>query len=381
MNDPDFTGVAGGSTGFGGIDTGFSHGGNIFGGIESQPHNVVHVLVGGSKDNLHREPGAMTVPDSAALDPIFWLHHANIDRLWAAWNGMTPSHLDPGESNWVSGPASVGDRSFAQPRPDGTAWTYTPGEMTDIQTLGYQYDDLTPGVAPGHHRRRLERLGLVEPQAAAAAIPVAPAPIAAAAAAAAAAAPAPIAAATAAPMALWAEEETAVPSNTNVELVGASTRSVSVRGADARSHVRLDSSMRRKVTASLSAPPVSAAGIAEAAAPDRVFLNLENVRGPSDSVIFQVYVGVPEGEDPAERPDLLAGTIAPFGLSKASRPDDEHAGQGLTFVLEITDLVDGLHLSNSFDVDRLPVRIVPVHPVPDEAAITIGRISIYRQGR
>ncbi len=357
MRDPYFTGVTGGSPGFGGIDTGFSHNGGLHGGIESQPHDLVHVWVGGSKDNLQRQPGAMSVPDSAGLDPIFWLHHANIDRLWVAWNGSPPPppgpgpHANPSDAKWVDGPASVGERPFTMPMPDGTTWTYTPGEMTDTQQLGYQYDDLTPGVTPAHHRRRLERLGLVPPAADAPEAAAAP-----------------------------PEEEPAVPANNNVELVGATTEPVSLRGTGASSQVQLDSDMRRKVTASLAATPAMADAVATPAQPDRVFLNLENVRGLSDAVVFRVYVGVPQGADPAAHPELLAGTVAPFGMTKASRSDDEHAGQGLTFVLEITDIVDGLHLANSFDVERLPVRIVPDHPVPDEAAITIGRISIFRQG-
>ena len=39
--------------------------------LESQPHDVVHVSLNGLMDD----------PDTAAEDPIFWLHHANIDRL------------------------------------------------------------------------------------------------------------------------------------------------------------------------------------------------------------------------------------------------------------------------------------------------------------
>jgi tyrosinase len=42
--------------------------------MESQPHNPVHNLIGGEMAN-------MTSP----RDPIFFLHHANIDRLWNAW--------------------------------------------------------------------------------------------------------------------------------------------------------------------------------------------------------------------------------------------------------------------------------------------------------
>ena len=68
-------------------------------------------------------------------------------------------------------------------------------------------------------------------------------------------------------------------------------------------------------------------------------------------------------------------------MRKASIADEEHAGQGLNFVLDITDIVDKLHMKNALDTDSLDVRIVPVKPVPDEAQITIGRVSIFRQGR
>lgn len=340
MGDPEFTGVSsGGSPGFGGVDTGFSHGGQVHGGIETQPHDWVHGLVGGRDPNDPRMPGAMANPNSAGLDPIFWLHHANIDRLWESWNCTTPPHLNPiNDTKWVNGPGSVGERQFEMPMPDGSTWTYTPGDMTDIQELGYDYDDLSPAITPASPTERLKRL----------AIPA------------------------------LAEGVQAVPDEANVELVGATTEPVPIRGSDVRSGVRLDASMRHKVAASLSSATEAIGG---QSAPDRLFLNLENVRGQADADAFYVYVGVPEHEEPAAYPDRLAGSIAPFGLTEASISDQEHAGQGLTFVLEITDIVDELHLASSFDVDSLPVRIVPVRPIADEAGITIGRISLFRQGR
>jgi tyrosinase len=112
-----------------------------------------------------------------------------------------------------------------------------------------------------------------------------------------------------------------------------------------------------------------------------VFLNLENVRGQSDATAFSVYVGLGDDEDPAEHPERLAGSIAPFGVSQASDFDDEHAGQGLNFVLEVTDIVNQLALEGGLDVDELPVRIVPRRPIGGKSELNIGRISIYRQGR
>jgi tyrosinase len=165
-----------------------------------------------------------------------------------------------------------------------------------------------------------------------------------------------------------------VASGSNVELVGANRESLRITGTESRTSVQLDAAVRRKVAASL-------ARAAETAAPDRVFLNLENVRGLADSTAFRVYVGLPDGASPADHPERLAGSIALFGVRKASLPDGQHAGHGLTFVMEITNIIDALHLSNALDIDSLDVRIVPVKAVPEDAQISIGRISIFRQGR
>jgi tyrosinase len=337
MQDTRFTGVtSGGSPGFGGVDTGFSHGGTHHGGIESQPHDMVHVLVGGSDPANPTLPGLMSDPDTAALDPIFWLHHANIDRLWASWNQGPPAHRNPAAQAWLDGPASVGQRAFVMPMPDGTTWQYTPGELLHLTTLGYKYDDLAP-------------------KGTAAAAAEQPAQVAA--------------------FAASDQGGDAVPAEPDVELVGANDEAVTVRGP-AATRVRLDAGMRRRVTATFAPDAAVTPG---QPAPDRVFLNLEHVRGQSDAAAFRVYVGVPEGEDVETHPDRLAGSVAPFGLRKASRPDGEHAGQGLNFVFDITGIVNELQGAGSFDVDDLPVRIVPVRDLADQAQVSIGRISIYRQ--
>lgn len=43
--------------------------------LEATPHNYVHGRING-------DMGTFLSP----LDPIFWLNHANLDRLWAMWN-------------------------------------------------------------------------------------------------------------------------------------------------------------------------------------------------------------------------------------------------------------------------------------------------------
>ncbi len=164
MADREFSGPSnGGSTGFGGRPTSFNWLGGDNGGAEWQPHNIMHVRIGAQSlaDFLplpppnHEVPipGLMNDPRTAALDPIFWLHHCNIDCLWESWNSFPPGKPqinpndwgNPNRANWNDGPAAQGDRAFAMPRPDGTQWAFTPGEMIGLEDLQYDYDDLTPG--------------------------------------------------------------------------------------------------------------------------------------------------------------------------------------------------------------------------------------------
>jgi tyrosinase len=313
--------------GFGGPETGFWHGGGTSGNLESNPHNLVHVQVGGNG-------GLMSYPQMAALDPIFYLHHANIDRMWAGWNQKHPNTT---VDKWVKGPTAAGDRKFVMPMPDGKSWKYTPGDVADLSRLDYTYDNLpTPPVA-ALLAQRLTRLG-----AAAAAKKV-------------------------------TEGAPVIPGE-KMELVGANQQALSIKGSGVSTSVKLDSGVRGKVTASLARAAVDAA-------PDRVLLNLENVRGAEDATTLDVYINLPEGAKPSDHPELFAGSIGLFGLQRASAADGKHGGGGLNLVLDITDIVDALHLKNALNVDSLNVRIVPEPQVRDEDQITVGRVSIYRQGR
>src|SRR5262249_13522623 len=47
--------------------------------LESQPHDNVHGAMGGATGN------AFMVSFLSPVDPIFFLHHANLDRLWDVW--------------------------------------------------------------------------------------------------------------------------------------------------------------------------------------------------------------------------------------------------------------------------------------------------------
>ena len=68
------------------------------------------------------------------LDPIFWLHHANIDRLWEVWRGLPRSIAvtDPGGASTLL----------------ATTWrsaVFVSG-LLNIETLAYRY--IPPLLAP-----------------------------------------------------------------------------------------------------------------------------------------------------------------------------------------------------------------------------------------
>jgi hypothetical protein len=58
--------------------------------LESYPHDQIHRAVGGIviSPNGQTGVGAMATPPTAGFDPIFSIHHSNIDRLWMEWSCM-----------------------------------------------------------------------------------------------------------------------------------------------------------------------------------------------------------------------------------------------------------------------------------------------------
>jgi tyrosinase len=65
----------------------------------------------------------MSLIDIAAFDPVFWAHHAMIDRLWYLWQMRQPN---------ASVPAALLN-SALDPFP------LTVSQILDISQLGYEY--------------------------------------------------------------------------------------------------------------------------------------------------------------------------------------------------------------------------------------------------
>jgi tyrosinase len=343
--------------GFGGPETVFHHGpesDTTNGGLESLPHNVIHGAVGGvapgGNPNDWRNFGLMSMPITAALDPIFWLHHANIDRLWTVWlRDALEHHVNPTKATWLNGPAS---RQFVMPKSNTDEWIFAARDMLDTTAplLDYSYEDEAAPVFERRAIRRLSRLG--------------------------------VGAGAAASVGGGGRESEGAPVGTNKspELIGASEGSVKVTGTGGAA-VRIDPAASRSLRTGVTR--AASMDARTAAEPARVFLKLEGIRGTSDAAIYRVYVNLPANATPQNNPaqyaDRLAGTVSLFGVSAASDADGPTAGSGLNQVLEITNIVDALHLSGDA-LDKLDVQFVPATPGGSNANVTIGRLSVFKLG-
>jgi hypothetical protein len=135
LNQTDFTSPA---MGFGGGKVGPQHFGNFSntGALEQTPHNDIHVQMVGANPVGQCQGGFMIDPNCAALDPIFWLHHANIDRLWNRWLGSGGGRVNPPDASWRNTSFDFYDET-------GTKVTLTVEDVLDSAAqLGYVYDDL-----------------------------------------------------------------------------------------------------------------------------------------------------------------------------------------------------------------------------------------------
>ncbi|MBW4427553.1 MAG: tyrosinase family protein, partial [Nostoc desertorum CM1-VF14] len=145
-------------------------------------HNVVHGTIGGTiwdlrvfppPSNVIPEPQGTMVFVSTPYDPVFWLLHSNVDRLWTEWqnNGHAGSDFYPSNGQayghnlndrmwpWDGGqstPANMGPGYYLSIlpvfAPDDIV---TPADTLDVTKYNYTYDTLwirssSPEQPPWH---------------------------------------------------------------------------------------------------------------------------------------------------------------------------------------------------------------------------------------
>jgi len=95
--------------------------------------------------NGHMGPSAYT-----AFDPVFWLHHANVDRYYAIWQAVYPTTWMIRDINSQQGTftldaintATDGNTPLTPFHSDNTGGFWTPNKVRNISQLGYTYPEL-----------------------------------------------------------------------------------------------------------------------------------------------------------------------------------------------------------------------------------------------
>ena len=104
--------------------------------FESTPHDVIHTDIGGWMARVR----------TAARDPLFWLHHANIDRLWEKWLSLGDGRSNPSGNQgapWLEQSFEFYDADIDD------IVTMTGMDVLDtVPQLGYRYDNLEGEMRP-----------------------------------------------------------------------------------------------------------------------------------------------------------------------------------------------------------------------------------------
>jgi tyrosinase len=292
--------------------------GSAAGALEGTPHGSVHVAVGGTR------PGAnlMARFETAGQDPVFWLHHANIDRMWEAWLRDRPAtHRNPTDRAWLDASwafgsgsmrTSIATHELLDPRQPPLGYRYSDMPLTPTPEAEGEWFDESVGAGPG--------------------------------------------------------DEAGPP-----ELVGASESEIPLGPNATTTRIRLGRP---------SGPAAGRLGEGERVPPDvTVFLRLENITGTAihtSGVV--VYVNLPSGGRPADFPDRRAGVVSMFGVIETSRRDDRHSGSGLGATFDITRIARALSAAGQWDRTSVAVTFVPI---PDATGtvgsgdVTVGRVSVF----
>jgi tyrosinase-like protein/Kelch motif protein/kelch motif-containing protein len=99
--------------------------------LDTNPHFLTHLAVGGDMADFATVGG----------DPLFYLHHANLDRIWESWNRL--GHTNPTDPKYLNRTFAYGDRSGKRVDLPVTA-------ADRVAQLAYEYDAYEKAPKPQH---------------------------------------------------------------------------------------------------------------------------------------------------------------------------------------------------------------------------------------
>ncbi|XP_076913457.1 polyphenol oxidase I, chloroplastic-like [Bidens hawaiensis] len=118
------------------------------GSVEAGSHTAVHRWVG---DDLQPNDEDMGNFYSAGYDPIFYVHHANVDRTWKLWKDLAlPGHVEPKETDWL-------DASYVFYDENKNLVRVYNRDCVDISKLKYTFIENSKEVFPWRKSRPAQR--------------------------------------------------------------------------------------------------------------------------------------------------------------------------------------------------------------------------------
>ncbi|XP_024358854.1 polyphenol oxidase A1, chloroplastic [Physcomitrium patens] len=119
-----------------------TRGGRSPGNVERTPHGNVHIFTGDPSANTRVNPLTLkpyAVRDDmgnlnrAAVDPLFYSHHANLDRLWAFWIAQGGMHSDYNDPDYLNSKFIFYDENK-------TLISISVSQVLNLANLRYDYD-------------------------------------------------------------------------------------------------------------------------------------------------------------------------------------------------------------------------------------------------
>ena len=98
--------------------------------FDQNPHFFTHVAIGGDMGEF----------STVGADPIFYLHHCNLDRIWESWNSL--GNINPTDSKYLNRKFTYADRS-------GNRIDLPVSVGDRVAQLGYKYDKYEQPPKPG----------------------------------------------------------------------------------------------------------------------------------------------------------------------------------------------------------------------------------------
>jgi tyrosinase len=281
--------------------------------LDSGLHGNVHVFVG-------TNVGMGKIP-WAANDPIFWMHHCNIDRIWASWNNA--GNANPTTLAWSN-------KVFVFAGPDGKEVKPVVKDYTNTKKCDYSYDELIS--SPAHIAVAVNTL------AAAAVVP-----------------PVTVAKSQSGPVALSGT----APVRVNLQAAAPSPAPTLAPGA---------TSAASPLSAKLSVLPENR----------RLYLVLNDIKAEDQpEVLYRVYLDLPNDGAPSD--PVNSHYVGTFNFFAAVPHGDDHADHGARSVsFDITDVAANLDAKGLLK-SQPAVTIVPSSEPAANAKPIVGDISFVEQ--